>query len=517
MRTLALVVATVGALAAASPAAAGQVERDAKAAKQGLARAAAAGRLAPESWARHRAAVDRAVGVWRKLSGARAANLAGALHDAAILAPRYDEPRALAIFAGLEVNTDYFGTRAAPARTVDVQDEDGVVYRLFAPRGLQFHPLATFGKLNAYAVRNDVEATARLADALLERAVRTRAGLTWEYYFPFGGGAAPWTSGMAQAVGAQAFARAAGALADPTLLEPATQAYRASAALVRATSAGPWIRLYSFSSMLVLNAQLQAALSIGEYAKASGNPDAAVFATRLEQATAALLPRFDTGAWSLYALGGAEAEVKYHSYVVSLLERLAQRTQSPAWADAAARFDSYLALPPDVVPRGATTTVYPLPRDGFLDRATVTFSLSKKSTVRFVVAGERRPFTLPRGRHTLTWNPGSRPPRRYAAMLVATDLAGNTTELPLESIEVRRDTEPPAVAAVVDGRTLAWDVLDEGTPWLRLTVVLERAGKRVRVDLGQRPLRGSQRLTATGLPVELTVVDSAGNSTTVAL
>ncbi|MDQ3992755.1 MAG: D-glucuronyl C5-epimerase family protein, partial [Actinomycetota bacterium] len=296
-----------------------------------------------------------------------------------------------------------------------------------------------------------------------------------------------------------------------------SQAYRAATALVRATSAGPWVRLYSFTSMLVLNAQLQAALSIADYAKTSGSPDAAVFATRLEQAAVALLPRFDTGAWSLYALGGAEAPLKYHSYVVSLLERLAQRTQSPAWADAWARFDSYLALPPDVAPLATTGVVYPLPRDGFRDRASVTFSLSKKSTMRFVVAGEQRPFTLPRGRHTLSWNPGRRAPRRYAARLVATDLAGNTTELPLPAIEVRRDTEPPAVAALVQGRTLTWDVFDEGTPWLHLTVVVERGRTRTRLELGRRGFKGSYRLPQSGVAVQLVVADSAGNRTTVAL
>ena len=64
-----------------------------------------------------------------------------------------------------------------------------------------------FGRLNADAVRGDLEATGALADALIARAVPTRTGLTWEYLFPFGGGRAPWTSGMAQAAGAQAFSR----------------------------------------------------------------------------------------------------------------------------------------------------------------------------------------------------------------------------------------------------------------------------------------------------------------------
>ena len=52
----------------------------------------------------------------------------------------------------------------------------------------------------------------------MARAVtRPGGGLAWEYYFAFGGGRAPWTSGMAQSVAAQAFARAASLLPDEPL------------------------------------------------------------------------------------------------------------------------------------------------------------------------------------------------------------------------------------------------------------------------------------------------------------
>ena len=509
------------ALALASPAAAAksQAERDAAAARNGVTDAYKRGQLDAPSAARYRGSVTRAITLWRKVPASRATNLAGALHDVAQLTGRYDAPRALTAFTTLDANTDYFATKNPPASGFDISDAEGVVYRYFPGHGFQFHPLANFGRLNADAVRGDLEATGALADALIARAVPTKAGLTWEYLFPFGGGRAPWTSGMAQAAGAQAFSRVVSTLADPTYLDTAAQAFRAAQALTRPLPAGPWVRLYSFSSMAVLNAQLQTALSVGEYASASGDPAAALFAEQLKSAAAAMLPSFDTGAWSLYALGGAEATLKYHTYVVSLLERLAQLDERLEWSEYATLFDAYVTEPPELTPVSTVRVVYPLPKDGYRDRATVTFDLSKTATVRLAVAGERRPFTLGRGRHTLSWDPGTRAPRLYAAKLVATGPAGTTAEVPVGPIDVRRDEIPPDVTAELAGGRLTWDALDEETPWLRLVVRFVNGQGQKQVDLGKRPLGGSAKVAVPKgrWGVTLVATDSSGNATEVAL
>ena len=228
--------------------------------------------------------------------------------------------------------------------------------------------------------------------------------------------------------------------------------------------------------MAVLNAQLQTALSVGEYATASGDPAAVLLADQLKSAAAAMLPSFDTGAWSLYALGGAEAALKYHTYVVSLLERLAQLDDRLEWSEYATLFDAYVTEPPELTPVSTVRVVYPLPKDGYRDRATVTFDLSKTATVRLAVAGERRPFTLGRGRHTLSWDPGKRVPRLYAAKLVATGPSGNTAEVPVGPIDVRRDEIPPDVTAELAAGRLTWDALDEETPWVARRSLRQRRG-----------------------------------------
>ena len=112
--------------------------------------------------------------------------------------------------ARLKANDDYFALHWAPADTTDIVGADGVVYRYFGGHCFRFHPLANFGVLNARATAGDVEGTQELADALVARGVYQRGGgIGWEYDFPFSGGKAPWLSGMAQAVAAQAFTRAA--------------------------------------------------------------------------------------------------------------------------------------------------------------------------------------------------------------------------------------------------------------------------------------------------------------------
>ena len=172
-------------------------------------------------------------------------------------------------------------------------------------------------------------------------------GIGWEYDFPFSGGRAPWLSGMAQAVAAQAFSRAATTVPEEatTYMNEATAAFRViPKRLMTSVAAGPWIRLYAFSSLTVLNAQLQATISLEAYATASGDAQAQTLATRMQNAAAASLGRFDTGYWSYYALPREPSPPDYHHYVVQLLTKL--KTADPRFADAATRFAAYEKEPP---------------------------------------------------------------------------------------------------------------------------------------------------------------------------
>src|SRR6187551_996955 len=233
---------------------------DAKLVQRGITHAVQVEWMTPDDSATYRAILARSTNAWRNLPGSRGSNLAAVLHDVARQWQSYIAPRALALFGMLDTNTRYLGSSAMPRDGADILDADGVVYRAFAGHGLQFHPLGNFARLNRLLTDGDDTDAAFLAAALIGRAVPRLGALTWEYYFPFGGGYPPWTSGMVQAVAARAFA------ADGDY-DVARKAYLALPRYVFPLAGGVWIRLYSFSSMSVLNAQLQSVLSLADYAQ----------------------------------------------------------------------------------------------------------------------------------------------------------------------------------------------------------------------------------------------------------
>lgn len=312
---------------------------DADEAIAGVAVAAAAGRL-PVAAAREDARVaERAVDAVAALPLDRAAYVAGVLDTIAAHRDVYDAPRAIALFGMLEANVEHLA--AAPPKKRDAVDADGVSHRFFAARGFQFHPLSSFVRLNAATKEKRTDDAARLAAAMVARGIKKGDALLWEYYFPFGG-PSRWVSGLAQAVGAQSLARAAALTGDRRLSRAATAAFAAiPATLSRPLADGIWVREYGYSDSAILNAQLQTIVSLSEYARITGDQEAARFVARLTTAARTLLPRFDTGCWSLYMLAGSPASLAYHTYHVSLLRRLAKETGEEIWATTAERWAGY--------------------------------------------------------------------------------------------------------------------------------------------------------------------------------
>jgi hypothetical protein len=416
------------------------------------------------------------------------------LEDIAGQADAYDGPWALTLFSMLEENEVQLGARPLPPPGTDVYGDDGVLYRFVTGRGYEFHPLGNFAALNTLVLAGKTDEAKQLAGTLVARGMVKDDRMLWSYPFPFGRGKPPWRSGMAQAVAAQALARVGQALSDQDLLTAAGEAYAAiPGRLVRSLPEGPWIKLYSFDSAPVLNAQLQSVLSIGDYADISGDTGAAGLAAQLRATAEALLPRFDTGYWSLYSLNGHEAPFSYHDYVVTLLKKLAAKTQDTTWTDFATRFKSYETQAPVLKPSDTATdpvAIYPAPRDGYLDGATFRFWLSKLSTVSLHAGGKTRSVDLAHGTQSVTWTPRGLAPGVYRPYLTAVDAAGNRTSVYLRPVQIQA-LAPPVVDAHLAGlRTLVWSATDEGTPWLHLVVRLENGTKTRYRDLGRLALSG---------------------------
>lgn len=306
IRTLVIAAVLAAALSSSAPAAAG-VREDALVVRGGLIRALQKGWLEQREAESYWLTVRRFRTARTLLPPARRRELDGVLHDVRLQAGRYTPPRAHALFSMLDTNTRYFATHGVPRGKVDVVGADGVLYRAFPGHGMQFHPLGNVGWLNATVTAKDTPAVERLAEALAARLVPRDGGAIWEYYVPYGGGRPPWTSGMAQAVGAEALARSALLVNRPDLLTLAREVYREAERQLIPLGAGPWTRLYSFSDMAVLNAHLQSIVSLRRYATMAADVAAAELAERQLEAAERLLPRFDTGSWSLYSLRGAPA------------------------------------------------------------------------------------------------------------------------------------------------------------------------------------------------------------------
>ena len=453
---------------------------------------------APDA-SRYRRDVDRALWDERRLPPLRGRVIASQLAQVSNLWDSYTSPRATALFSQLEQNLQYLETHRVPDRRVDVSDGEGVVYRWFPSKGLEFHPLASFSALLNAAAAHDVDKTRTLAGALLARAVPRGRRLIWEYSFAFGIGRPPWASGMAEALAAQALARAGLLLDDPALTKAAARAYDAVPDLLLRTRVGLWVRLYGFSHDIVLNAQLQAIVSLREYGATTGRGAATALAERLEHAAKTLLPRFDTGDWSLYDLGGAHASLGYEQYVTELLGKLASRTGDPFWADAAQRFQDYLGAP-KVTEQTPPPTLYPQPLDGWLDEAAIPITLSQRASVTVAIAGDVKTYRWSRGTHVVNWTPPpGLAPGTYPVAVSAISYVGRRAHVRLAPLVVASDASPPQdLQAQLAGTTLTWQADDAGTPWLHLVLQLvdpSGASPAQTLDLGQRPVSGSAQVT----------------------
>jgi len=205
---------------------------------------------------------------------------------------------------------------------------DGLVFY----GGGGYQPLLSFAALNQLVLEQRCGAVRRLASTLLSRAVRSGDAVYWDYNFPFQGGPVPWRSGFAQAVAAQALARAGVMLRDPALTAAAAASFRAlHHGLLIPIAGGSWIREYGFTGQVILNAQLQSIISLGSYAAIAESATARRLTDELAGATQRLLPSFDLGCWARYQLGGGAASIHYQAYHVELLRRLAAIRAEPIW------------------------------------------------------------------------------------------------------------------------------------------------------------------------------------------
>ena len=390
-----------------------------------------AGEITRADHDRYRRVFDDALAFVRKLSGTRQRALQGVINNTTHMAQRGDmtASRLPAIFHTLERNRQWWATGRLLGSGERVAFNDSeLVWQYYPGEGIQLQVLGTFGKANGLWMQRDREKLAQLLDEMTALASTRGGALAFEYYFYFGGGKPPWASAMAQATGIQALARASQLLRRPDYLETARRAVRlmgmaAPTGVSVRTRLGRRFLLYSFApGQRVLNGFVQSLVGLHDYAAIAGDDARArrLFRAGERQARADLRAS-DTGAWSLYQIGGAEADLNYQQLVTEFIANLCSRARIDFWCAADERFRRYLREPPQV--RLLTKRV----RAG--TRALVRFEVSKIAKVGMAIrrAGATvfsTSATVARGARGYTWSVPTAP-GRYEVTLSGTDLAGN--------------------------------------------------------------------------------------------
>ncbi len=398
-----------------------------------------AGAIDRATYAGYRAEYARDKRLAGRLGGVRRRELAGVLGSVDRMAARgsLTSSRLVPLWLQLRRNREWWSTGPllASGQRVSFKGSE-LVYQYFPGEGLQIHPLANFGKLNAlWRSKVDADRMEQLMDELLAIAAGRAGGVAWEYYFDFDGGAPPWVSSLSQGTGLQSLARAAvksgrGVEILPVLRKGLTVFETAPPSGVRThADGGIHYVQYSFAPKLqILNGFIQSLVGLYDFASIADDADAQKLFLEGDTAARREVPRFDTGSWSLYSRGGPvhdESNLNYHQLLTDFLTSLCDRTDEAVYCDTVQHFERYLKESPEVKLltrrlRGGRT-------------GALRFGLSKISRVNVQMrrAGKlvlSYGAILGYGTRAIT----VKPPRgagTYDVRISATDLAGNSTSL----------------------------------------------------------------------------------------
>ncbi|MEA2494188.1 MAG: hypothetical protein QOJ29_2099 [Thermoleophilaceae bacterium] len=368
---------------------------------------------------------------------------------------------------------------------------DPLTLQYYPGSGLRLQPLANFGKANALynackgintepGTPCEPEKLRELLDRLIATASRRGDFLAWEYFFWFGGGRPPWVSGIATGSALSALARGAslfkeqetqpppqpvqptggtpppGTMPSPTeqtetppaeqphdsayYLDIAKQAlpvYQHSAPLgIRAAAPrGNHYLIYSFDRGLrVGNAFLESLIGLWDYWQVSGDTHARALFIRGDREAGHELPRLDTGAWSLYSLGGAESDLNYHRVIRDFAAGLCERTKESIYCSKAARFDKYLDQPARVSFVGVHAARVHKP-------LRIAIRVDKISCLSIqILRGEQVVYQptwyFPRGVHSFVWTPPNT--GTYRVHVLARDLMSRQSRADADLRVLRR-------------------------------------------------------------------------------
>ncbi len=337
-RLLAIALAGAALLVAALPRPATSAASAGPTVSASLASLERSGAIAPPLHRQYLAEYVAAKHLLTKLSGTRAVELGAVMANVQAMAAagEFIPSRLPALFETLQRNVQWWSTM--PLLSADARVSfpgSGLVWEYYPGQGIEIQWLATFGEANGYWLSGQNAKLEALLNEVIPLATARAGGIAWEYLFQFDGGLPPWTSGLSQGTAIQALARAWSTLH--------VAAYRSAAAAalgifqtpppagVRiATPAGAHYLEYTYApGERIINGFIQSLNGLYDYTQLTGDP----LGEQLFQAGNAEalieLPRYNTGAWSLYDQS-TESDLSYHELLITFLQDLCARTsQSP--------------------------------------------------------------------------------------------------------------------------------------------------------------------------------------------
>jgi hypothetical protein len=422
-----------------------------------------------------------------RLSGTRKEELGAVLTNVQAMAGAGEliPSRLPALFLTLERNRQWWTTEPLLASDERVSFPGSrIVWEHYPGQGIEIQWLATFGEANGYFLSGHENANLRqLLGEVIPLATDRAGGIAWEYMFDFDGGAPPWTSGLSQGTALQVLARAWQRFKEPAYLTAAQQALgifqTAPPQGVRVkTSAGAMYAEYTYApDDRILNGFIQSLVGLYDYTSITKDPLGLALFEAGDAEARAIVPLYDTGAWSMYDQFG-ESDLNYHELLTEFLQHLCERTSNgEPIAPAAPPAPSSTTTTTTSAPAASTTTpaqtggagpsaselrarsaqtssqiagdqIYCTTAQHFTadlrtppvisllskklvggTRAGVQFSLSKISTVTITVrAGTKvvwtNSATIERGKPRILWITPAKG-GTFSVELTATDLAGN--------------------------------------------------------------------------------------------
>jgi hypothetical protein len=269
-----------------------------------------------------------------------------------------------------------------------------LVWEYYAGQGIEIQWLATFGEANGYFLSGNQNASLRqVLNEALPLATQRAGGIAWEYLFRFDGGAPPWTSGLSQGTALQVYARAWSRLKEAAYLTAAQQSLGIFLAAPPAgvsvkTASGSLYAEYTYApGDRILNGFIQALVGIYDYTAITKDPRGQALFEAGDAEARALVPHYDTGAWSLYDQYG-ESDLNYHELLTEFLLHLCRETnKGPPIAPVHA--------PTTTSTTSTTTTLTSTAGTGTTTTTTTTTTATTSPSTGGTGAGSRTPASTP--------------------------------------------------------------------------------------------------------------------------